>query len=55
MRKTTAAEQQIKAALGSLADAISGLDGVVGSVDFCDVELADSVDADAAGVAVELW
>lgn len=53
-RKETAAGRQIKSVLGSLADVLSGLSGVVSNVDFSDVELAESVDADSAGAALAI-
>ena len=51
-RKETAAEIQIKAVLGPLSEVLSGLSAVVSNVNFSDVELAESVDADAAGSAL---
>lgn len=51
-RKLTAAELRITAELGTLAEALPGLAAVIHNIDFSDVELAESVDADAASAAL---
>lgn len=55
-RKATSAELQIKAALGSLTEHISGLGDVdlVSSIDFREVELAESFDAHDASTALAM-
>ena len=46
--KETVGERHSKTVLGLLVDVLSGLSVVVSSVDFSDVELAESVDVDCA-------